>query len=219
MGRSFRFPNADEFSYTLPGTTLRPQASRDVDLGVRLGWTGGRSDVRLYRSVLRDEIGFDPLLNGFFGANVNFDPIRRQGVELEAQQSLSKVLHLRLNAAARQAEFTAGSYDGKNVALTPRYTASIGLDWRPLDSHKLGGLVNTVSSQSPDFQNACTMPAYTTADVRYAFSKSNVELSLGVNNLADKKYYTLAYSCVGGVTNSIYPEAGRSVVLSVRVTL
>jgi hypothetical protein len=28
--------------------------------------------------------------------------------------------------------------------------------------------------------------------------------------LSDLKYYTVAYTCTAGVTNGIYPEAGRT---------
>ena len=73
-----------------------------------------------------------------------------------------------------------------------------------------------MASQSPDFDNACRMPSYATADVRYAYQLGRAELSLGINNLTDSKYYTLAYRCTAGVTQAIYPEAGRAVTASVR---
>ncbi|HEY0821103.1 MAG TPA: TonB-dependent receptor [Rhizobacter sp.] len=222
-GRSFRFANVDEFGYVSPGSTLRPQTSRDLDAGVRLDWRTGRTELRVYRNTLRDEIGFDPAAPGPFGspgANVNFDPTRRQGVELELQQALHKTVQVRLNTAARQAKFTDGAYDGKEVAATPRYAASVGIDWQPLAGHKLNAMLNSVSSQPVDFNNTCTVPAHTTADLRYAFGTDHVELAVGVSNLTDRKYYTLAYRCTaGGEPTAIYPEAGRRVMLSLRVVL
>lgn len=223
VGRSFRFPNVDEIGFTPIGVTLEPQTSRDVELGLRTRWKAGRFDVRGYRSALRQEIGYDPNVTGPFGgpgANVNLDPTVRQGVELEVRQQLAAAWFVWANAAAREAKFTAGAYDGRRIALTPRRTASVGVDWKLVDGHKLGALVNTVSSQSPNFENACTMPAYTIGSLRYAFSTEKVELGLGVNNVTDRKYYTQAYGCsASGVPTSIYPEAGRNVVLSVRVAL
>ncbi len=217
LGRSFRFPNVDEIGFSQPGG-LRVQTSRDIDLGARLAYDTGRAELRFYRNALHDEIGYDRNV-GFFGANVNFDgPTRRQGLELELTHDLSRDVKLRLNAAARQAKFTGGTYDGNDIALVPKRTLSLGADWDVGGGHKLNGLVNMVSSQSPDFDNVCSMPAYTTADARYAYRSGDVELSLGVTNLTDKKYYTQAFSCTpSGVTNSIYPEAGRSFVASIRV--
>lgn len=222
LGRSFRFPNVDEIGFTVIGATLEPQTSRDAELGFRMGWRTGRGDVRVYRSALRQEIGFNPTAPGPFGpgANVNLDPTVRQGIELEVRQQLDRAWFAWANAAGRQAEFTEGPYDGNRIALTPRYTASVGLDWKLLAGHRLGALVNAVSSQSPTFQNTCTMPAYATAGLRYAFATDAVELALNVNNVTDKKYYTQAFSCdASGSPSSIYPEAGRTVVLSVRVSL
>lgn len=222
VGRSFRFPNVDEIGFTAIGATLEPQTSRDAELGVRTGWGTGRGDVRAYRSALRQEIGYNPTADGPFGpgANVNLDPTVRQGVELEVRQQLAPAWFMWANAAAREGRFTAGPNDGRRIALAPRRTASIGVDWKLSEAHKLGALVNTVSSQSPNFENTCTMPAYTIGSLRYAFSTEKVELGLGVNNVTDRKYYTQAYGCnASGAPTSIYPEAGRNVVLSVRVSL
>jgi iron complex outermembrane receptor protein len=44
-----------------------------------------------------------------------------------------------------------------------------------------------------------------------------LEFALGVTNLTDKQYYTLAFRCVGGRTSSIYPEDGRAFTGSVRI--
>ncbi len=219
-GRSYRLANVDEFSYTSPGKVLNPQTSRDLELGARWNYTSGRAEARLYRNLLDNEIGFDPNGAGPFGfpgANVNFDPSRRQGLELDASHQLSPSVGLRANAAVRQATFRSGPYAGKNVPLVPRQTLALRADWTPAAGHRLSGGVNWVSSQNPDFANACTMPAYTTADARYAFQWQMLELSLGVTNLFDRKHYTQAFGCSAGVTQQIYPEAGRAFTAAVRV--
>ncbi|HEX3138438.1 MAG TPA: TonB-dependent receptor [Rhizobacter sp.] len=223
VGTSFRYPNADEFSFTLNGADLKPQTSRDLDFGGRWSYGPGRAELRFYRNELHDEIGYDPSANDpvnpspYPGANVNFAPTLHQGVELELKHDLNAQWLLRLNAAARQAKFTEGENDGKRMALVPKYAASFGADWRVAEAHKLNGQINMVSSQYVDFANTCSVPSYTTADLRYAFNAGPVELALGMTNLTDKKYYTLAYACVGGSPSAIYPEAGRSVTASLRV--
>lgn len=217
-GRSFRLANVDEFSFI--GTTLKAQTSRDAELGGRWAYNGGRAELRLYRSALTNEIGYDPnAINqfGFSGANVNYDPTRREGLELEVMQALTASANVRVNAATRRARFTAGAYQGKDVPLTPRHTLSVRADWSPAAGHRIDGGINLVSSQSPDFDNACRMPSYTTADLRYAYQWNQAEFALGVSNLTDAKYYTQAFSCSAGVVNSIYPEAGRAVTASVRL--
>ena len=219
VGRSFRLANADEFSFSSPGK-LKTQTSRDTELGGRWSHASGRVELRLYRSALNNEIGFDPsAVNSFggAGANVNYDRTRRQGVELEIAQALASNANLRVNAAARRARFSAGAYDGKDVPLTPRRTLSVRADWSPVQGHRIDGGVNLVSSQHPDFINDCKMPSYTTADLSYSYHWRWAELALGVNNLADKRYYTQAFRCVNGAVSAIYPEAGRAVTASLRV--
>jgi iron complex outermembrane receptor protein len=215
-GQSFRLANVDEINFIAPGATLKAQTSKDVELGARWQHATGRVELRAYRSDLNNEIGYDnaaPNANSWngLGANVNFDPTRRQGLELEARQALNQQTTMRLNAASRKASFVAGQYAGKEVALVPSNTLALGLDWVPAKQHLLNMGVTWVSSQYPDFANKCSMPAYSTVDARYAFTTKSVELSLGVSNLADAKYFTLAYGCTaGGQATSIYPEAGRA---------
>ena len=86
-----------------------------------------------------------------------------------------------------------------------------------MTNHVLRGGVKRVSSQNPDFANQCSVPAYTTADLRYAYQLQKVELSLGIANLFNKQFYTQAFGCTGGVTTSIYPEPGRALTAALRV--
>ena len=220
IGRSFRLANVDEFGYTSPGVILLPQRSNDMELGSRYASGTVKLEARLYRSALTHEIGYDPnAVNpyGGLGVNVNFDPTRRSGLELDGSYAYAKNLNLRLNAALRQSTFTSGAYNGKDVPLAPRRTLALHADWTPVANHLVTGGVNWVSAQNSDFANQCTMPAYTTADARYAYQWQNVEVSLGISNLFDRKFYTQAYGCSAGVTTSIYPEAGRAVVAALRV--
>ena len=219
-GRSYRLANVDEFSFTAPATALQPQTSRDLELGARWAYASGKAEARLYRSLLDHEIGFDPDAAGPFGfpgVNVNFDPTRRQGLELDTSHSLTRSFALRVNAALREATFRAGPHAGRDVPLVPRRTLSVRGDWTPAAGHRVTGGVNWVSSQHPDFQNACTMPSFATADARYAYQWQQLELSVGVSNLFDKRYFTQAFGCAAGATAAIYPEAGRAVTAALRV--
>jgi iron complex outermembrane recepter protein len=220
-GKSFRLANVDEIGFTAPGVDLLPQTSKDVELGLRYSAELYKVDARWYRSALKNEIGFDPNANGPFGpgsgANVNFDPTLRTGLEASASVDATKALRLSANAAFRRAKFSSGVYSGNDVALAAHRTLSLRADWTPVANHHVSGGVNFVSAQRADFANECSIPAYHTADVRYAFDWQSVELALGVTNLFDRKYYTQAFTCISNVTNSIYPEAGRALTASMRV--
>lgn len=223
IGRSFRLANADEFSFTSPLVPIKPQTSKDLEFGTRVNYAQGKAELRVYRSDLINEIGYDPSFpnsNSYsgFGANINFDPTRRQGLELEATRALTKTIDLRVNTALRKATFTSGPYAGKNVPYTPGRTVALLTDWQIAEAHRLSAGVNWVAMQYPDFSNACSMPSYLTADARYAYRLKNAEFSLGVTNLTGKKYYSQAYSCSAGVTGSIYPEAGRAFTAALRMS-
>jgi iron complex outermembrane recepter protein len=222
IGNSFRLANVDEFSFTAPGQTLKPQTSRDLELGAQYLTGAFKADLRWYQSALKNEIGYDPTIpnaNSFsgFGANVNFDDTRRSGLELDGRYAVSPQLALQLNAAWRKAQFTAGAFAGKSVALVPNRTLSLRADWTPAVGHRLSGGVRIVSAQAPDFANLCRIPAFETVDVRYSMQWKSAEFSLGVGNLFDRKFYTQAFRCTAGVTTSIYPEAGREVSAAVKI--
>jgi iron complex outermembrane receptor protein len=226
LGSSFRLPNVDEFSFATPGVPLKAQTSRDLELGARWKLPSGQVEMRLYRNELTNEIGYDSNAIGPHsydspypsdGANVNFDPTQRQGLELETKQALRASLDLRVNVALRQAKFIAGVYSGNDVALVPKQTLAVRANWRPIAGHSLDGGVTWVSEQSPDFANACKMPSYAILDLRYAYKYQNAEFALGVANLTNEKYYTLAYACAGSLPTYVYPEAGRNFTASVRL--
>jgi iron complex outermembrane receptor protein len=221
-GTSYRLANVDEMGFTSPGTVLQPQTSRDTEVGSRWNYTSGRAELRYYRSSLTNEIGYDPNALGPYspysnGANVNFDSTRRHGVEIEASCQLSKSLALKANLGLRQANFTAGAYNGMTIPLVARSTLALRADWQPAPNNAIDAGVVFVSSQYADFNNVCKVPGYATMDARYAYQLPNLELSLGVSNLLDAKYYTQAFKCTGGVTSGIYPEAGRAVTAALRV--
>ena len=222
LGSSFRLANADEFSFTVPATPIQPQTSRDKEIGLRWSAASTKAELRFYRSDIINEIGFDPAIanaNSFtgVGANVNFDPTRRQGLEIEFKHSLNSAIDLGANAAVRRASFKSGVYAGKDVPLTPRQTLALRTDWRFSDKQQVSAGFQWVGSQRPDFVNACTIPSYTTLDARYAYKFANAEFAVGATNLANSKFYTQAFGCLAGVTTSIYPDAGRAVTASVRV--
>lgn len=215
-GKSFRLPNADEMSYL----TLRPQMSRDIELGAR--WKGERSRLegRIYRHALSDEIGFDPaVIHPVFlsaGTNVNYDPTRRSGVEVEGRHELTTTLELRAAAALRRSRFESGANDGKDVPLAPRRSGLIGVNWQVLPGHHVGADVVHTGAQFPTLANECRMASATTVDARYAWRQPSWELAVMVTNLADRRYTTQAFRCNAGQVTAIYPEPGRAVVAAAR---
>jgi iron complex outermembrane receptor protein len=225
MGSSYRLPNFDELGFTQAGVALHTQTSRDAELGSRWSVGDSRVELRYYHSDLRNELGYDPSVANPMpwdptatGANVNFDPTRRAGLELQARHALSKTLALSANLALRQATFEQGAHQGKTVPLVADKTLALGADWQVLPGHSVHAGATLVGSQFVDYDNTCKIPGYASADLRWATQWGRAELALGVNNLLDKRYYTQAYTpCAAGLSNAVYPEPGRSVTAAARV--
>lgn len=222
VGSSFRLANVDELGFVAPGTTLLPQTSRDIEAGWRWSTAQHRLEVRAYQSRLINEIGYDPNFpnplswNGR-GANVNFDPTTRRGLEVDADWAVNDALNLGVRLGVRESTFRSGAYAGRDIPLVPSRTVALRADWQPIEGHRLNAGLNWVSSQTPSFANACRIPSYTTVDARYSVRVGAAEFSLGVANLFDRSYFNYAFGCAGGNPSGIYPEAGRTITAAVRL--
>ncbi|MEH6436739.1 TonB-dependent receptor family protein [Massilia sp. DD77] len=213
-GRSYRIPNADENSLRSSVDALRPQTSRDLELGVSAGGKERQVTARLFRHRLRNEIFYDPTIG--WGANTNLDPTRRQGVEVEGRAALGAAWRLTGQWQRVDAEFTAGPNAGREMVLVPKNVVTARLAWVPGSSHSADIGVQWVDKQrfGSDFSNGCNarIPSYTTVDARYAYRLGAWEAALSGLNLLDRGYYSNAFGCRSG----IYPSDGRQLKLSLR---
>ena len=216
-GTSFRLANADEFGCqpydggpACPSVTLlKPQTSKDLELGYRYNTGSGKWSVRYYRSDLNNEIGLDPASY----SNVNFDPTRRSGVEIDASAKLAKAVDAGIQYAYRQAIFRSGPYAGKTVPMVPAQSLTARLSYLLSDTRTVSLASQLVSSQyvTDDFSNSCSSktPGYGTLNVRYSERVQVWTLSAMINNLTDQQYYNYRSRC-NSSSKSIYPEAGRT---------
>jgi iron complex outermembrane receptor protein len=213
-GQSYRMPNVDENSYRSTPGVLKAQASHDLELGTTLGGEERQLALRLFRHQLRDEIFFDPTIG--WGANTNLDPTRRQGFEIDAQSAITALWRVTAHLQHVQAKFTEGPNAGREMVLVPRNVVTARLAWVPGDGQTADLGAQWVSSQrfGDDFTNSCAarIPSYATLDARYARKLGPWELAVAGSNLADRKYYSNAFSCRAG----IYPSDGRQLKLSAR---
>ncbi len=212
-GQSYRVANVDENSYRASNDILKGQVSHDLELGLTLGKPERQLAARLFRHKLTNEIFFDPTIG--FGTNTNLDPTRRQGFELDAQMDV--MAHVRASAHFQHvnATFTDGPNAGRTIVLVPKNVLSARLAWLgDRQSADIGAQWVDQQRYGDDFTNACTarIGGYTTFDARYARTFGPWELAVTGANLADRQYFSNAFSCRGG----IYPSDGRQLKLSVR---
>jgi iron complex outermembrane receptor protein len=218
-GQSYRLANVDENSATpLANKPLVGQTSHDLEFGATLGDTQQQLTARLFRHKLNNEIFYDPTA-GAFGANVNLDPTRRQGVELEAMTRIGADWRLTAHLQHLQASFTEGPNAGKEMVLVPKNILSARLSWMPADGQSADIGAQWVDSQRyGSLDNSCPtrpVPAFATLDGRYARKLGAWELAVSVSNLTDKHYFSNAF--IGfGCAQGVYPADGRQMKISAR---
>jgi outer membrane receptor protein involved in Fe transport len=76
-----------------------------------------------------------------------------------------------------------------------------------------------------DYSNACSerIPALTTLDLGYRFNQmgdkaggSGWTVSVGIDNLTNKRSYSFAYAATPCADSTAYPEPGRSFKMNAR---
>ena len=222
LGTTFRFANTDELFGFNPflgvpvfAGDLKPQHGTIGELGgsLALGPLQGRAS--LYRMKLKDEIGYD----GALGANVNFDPTRRQGLEAELDWRIAERLKAKLAYAYTDAEFRDGPYDGNRVPLVPRHKATLQFNWDAGRAGSYAALLNYVGERryGGDYDNVRGMlGSYTTLDLQAAWNLKPWTLSARLLNAFDKRYAPYAGYASWIADHYYYPADGRAFFVSVR---
>ncbi len=226
LGSSFRVATVDEIYSQFGGPLfdpkvafLEPQTSNDREAGVE--WAGSKSSFRaaLFYMDLENEIRFKP--DTF--ENVNLDPTRRYGAEIDAAWRPSSSTQIGVSYAYTVAKFRDGTQGGvnledKNVPLVPRQRAVLTGRKSWMQGTSLYGEVSYVGAQY--FDNDQTndfveqMPAYVLVDARLAHQIGRLRLSATVQNLTDRKYFSYGIRSLNPLTPTLYnayPAAERSV--------
>lgn len=211
---TFRAPNLDELNKA--ADTLRPQRGVTQEVGWRqragdsLSWSATWFDMRLQDEIYygRDALG-DEL-------NRNRDEAsRRQGIELSGRWLPAP--GWRLNGML---SYLVPSLAGRtgDIPLVARTTASLTLGWQPSPAWQSALSVRHVGprrdGKATDADNPplARLRAHQVVDAVLRYRQDDIELALGVNNLFDERYSTLAFG------QTYYPMPGRQAhtTLSVR---
>lgn len=226
VGRSFRIANIDEnrcLPWALPcSPLLKPQRSRDRELGMEWRGKGAHFRAGLFDMAVSDEIHYMNVNPFLFGANVNLPPTRHRGLEFEGKLPMGETMDLvarytRTQARFRQGVFGGVDVTGNDVPMVPRDRLGLNLGWQADPATRLSFNVNFVGRQRYDNDQANlfrTMPSYAVADIKISHELGAWRLAAGVNNLFDKAYYS--YGIVNSTYTSFnaYPEDRRNAYAS-----
>ncbi len=233
---SYRFANIDEYwamgygpspSYTpyrIFSGILTPQKNKTLEVGG--DWhldNRQKFGGSVYQLDSSNEIRYDHSS----GTNINSADIRRFGLNANAQIKLLKNWDVLPKVHFQSAKYTAGSFNGKQVALVPKITSSVGLSYKPKATTTYTTYVNYVGSQyyEGDEQNSLNkMPSFMTLDLNATYKYGSWESALRLRNIFDKRYanyggYGFVHLAPGnnyGNSYYYYPADPRAIFITTR---
>lgn len=214
LSRAYRLPNIDDNGFAT-SDFLRPQVSREVDVGLRQTQATGVTTARLFVMNLDDEILFDPTV-GAFGSNTNLDKTRRRGAELAWKGSLDTHTLASVSYQYLDSEFRVGPRAGGRLPLVPANQATATLTRLWDDQFSTGAVLRAQSNQRPGGDisqkyGTSTIPGFALFDLDFGYKMKDINWSFRISNLFDRNYYAYAFGNTG-----IYPEPGRAYYLTMK---
>ncbi|MES2675001.1 MAG: TonB-dependent receptor [Pseudomonadota bacterium] len=191
LADGFRFANADENGYVLPGVDfLKVQTSKSQEAGV--AWSEKTASVRysIYHMVLDNEIMYDPIA-GAYGANINLPTSERQGFIFDGDVQLSEQISLRGNYTYTDATLSSGNFKNKDVPFVAKDTGNIGLVFNLVKNVTLAFDANYTGERFRVGDNAnsvAKVDALTLFNINILWDINNVELGFRVKNITGERY-------------------------------
>jgi iron complex outermembrane receptor protein len=220
--RSARVATVDEL-FEVDTTTflqvfseLDPQTGNGIDIGTRYDQGRLSGLVNAYYLRLKNEIHYDPATF----SNINLDPTQRYGVELSGRMAMGARLDLQASYTWMRSEFRDGPYQGNEVPLVPRNTASASATWKWSPATRYTASVSYVgdkyfdNDQANDFGKK--IPSYAIVDLLASHQYRGYRFAAKIGNLFAEKAYDYGVSSTPstGVYNA-YPLPERTLLFTV----
>ena len=214
-----RWANVNDNALVEPGVEfLKPQTGESWETGI--AWRDERQQYQasVYRLDLDDELLYDPTADGGWGANINLERSRRQGLLLEGERQLTDRLLVGGQYSFTDSELRAGANKGNEVPWVSRHSASLHLDYEILSG--LHGYLEGIHTgsrylSSDDAQVLPKEGGYTLFNAALRYEYQNLSAKLRINNLTGKRYDAFAvYSSWQDGNRGLYPAPEEVVQLS-----
>lgn len=211
--QAFRFPRVDEFMVLSSGTInkdLKHETSRGYEIGARFIGMDNRLAVnaRLFTMEVDDEIAWNGIW-GPGGQNENLDETRHQGGELNAKFQATDLVSLFGGLGYTNAEFMAGTNDGKKIPLVPEFKTNAGFELSFACGFRYRFQYNYLGSRyaGADYSNSVDkLDSAGTVDMYASYTYKKVEFFVNVTNIFNKEYYN-GYAGTGWASFYPMPEA------------
>jgi vitamin B12 transporter len=203
-GTAFRAPTFNDLYYPGFGNPfLRPESSRNLELGLRGTPAWGHWQVGAYRNDIHDMIAFDAAV----GLPGNVDQARITGIEGVVDgkvagwnlRATTTLLHARNDARS-------GFNDGNELPRRPDRSARFDAD-RSFGPISLGASWYLAGRRYDDIANLHPLGGYALVNLRAAWQLGHAwALQLALDNVFDKDYETAWF----------YNQPGRNFMLTLR---
>jgi vitamin B12 transporter len=201
-GTAFRAPSFNELYY--PGFNnplLDPERSRSMELAAKGRVSGARWRVSLFRTRIRDLVGFD---DNFLPANVDAALIK--GVEASAQIPWNDWV-FEVGSTVLDAENRSDDgNNGNRLVRRPRFSGHADVS-RGFGKLQLGARLVSEGARYDNASNTRRLDGFSTLDLRAEYAIADAWRVQGrVANVFDEHYETVAF----------YNQPGRAVYLTLR---
>jgi len=219
--QGFRFANLDElygydpvsWASTFYGNILKPQLSKNNEIGLLYKSSFIDARIALFRTELTNEIAYNSIL----GANTNYDPTLREGLETNLNLKITEGADVKFNYSYLNARFTSGPLDAKFIPSVPKEAGSLIFAWNNKEYGKYLLQANYVGSRyfADDLENTKNkMPHYLTLDAKATWKINEFKINLTGLNVFDKKYAQSGILNLSKTDYYYYPANGRSLYIS-----
>ena len=215
-----RWANVNENALVEPGIEfLKPQTGESWEAGIAWQDATQLYQASLYRLDLDDELLYAPYAFGGWGANVNLDQTRREGLLLEAERKLTDRLRVGGQYSFTDTELRAGANKGNEIPWVSRHSAAMHLDYQIIAN--LHGYLEAIYT-GPRYlasDDGLALPkegGYTLFNAAIRYEYRNLNAKLRINNLTGKRYDSYAvYNSWQAGNKALYPAPEEDIQLSV----
>jgi len=190
--RSFR-PNGTDSQ----GNVYDPETGVGYEIGAKFDLFGGRLGASLGLFQITKQNVLTPHPDPMIDDSIAVGEQRSRGVDLQLTGKLTDQLRLIAAYAYINAEVTKDNrlnYAGNRLAGVPKHNASLFAVYALPHGVELGAAYTYIEARRANVASRFEVPGYETVDLflRWRVTQ-DLNLTLNVNNLADKEHYTRAW--------------------------
>jgi vitamin B12 transporter len=187
-GEGFRAPTLSEGQPPFGNPNLKPETARNFDVAAEHGFLGGKARVGVtyFNRKSKDQITFS--FDTFQSENIQ--RVNNEGVEFELSLKPASNLDVRANYSLVNAiNRSPGAQFGNRLALRPRDSAHVSIDWQTPWKASIGASVALIGDSFDNLANTVRLDGYALANIRASMPIGETfEVYGRVDNLFDTEY-------------------------------